>query len=88
MNAHTALHAQMFFNVFLLFFPFIERKPRFVALNFSSHNLPTDRARELFKPSKEAEGLLRSIFKNPGTFWFELFWCDITTRGFWDFWTT
>jgi len=36
-----------FFNVFLLFFPFIERKPTFVALNFSRHNLPTDRTIEL-----------------------------------------
>jgi len=33
----------------------------------SSHNLPTDRARELFKPSKEEESLLRS--KKSGNFW-------------------
>ena len=32
-----------------------------LALTLSSHNLPTDRARELLKPSKEANILLRSI---------------------------
>jgi len=38
----------------------------------SSHNLPTDRARELSKPSKEAESLLGSIKKTSGL-GFELF---------------
>jgi len=44
-----------------------------VAWTLSSHNLPYDRARELFKPSEEAESLLASILKNPGTFGFEFF---------------
>jgi len=39
-----------------------------------SHNLPTDRARELFNPSKNEESLLVSILKYPGTFGFEIFW--------------
>jgi len=38
-----------------------------------SHNLPSDRARELFGPYKEAESLLGSIYKKLGTFGFELF---------------
>ena len=44
-----------------------------VAWTLSSHNLPYDRARELFKPFEEAESLLASILKNPGTFGFEFF---------------
>jgi len=56
-----------------------------VAWSLSSHNFPTDRARELFKPSKEAEGLLASI-KKIWTLEFELFLRDITTevKGFLD----
>jgi len=40
---------------------FKDRKVIFVAWTLSSYNLPTDRARELFEPSKEAEGLLGLI---------------------------
>ena len=36
-------------------------KATIMALTLSSHNFPTDRARELFKPSKEAESLRGSI---------------------------
>jgi len=38
-----------------------EDLPTILALTLSSHNLPTDGARELLKPSKEANILLRSI---------------------------
>ena len=51
-----------------------------------SHNSPTDRARDLFKPSKDAESLLVSVKKFwMGCFRFELFWCDVTTVGVKDF---
>jgi len=51
--------------------PFKEIKPTIVPRTFSSNNLPTDSARELFKPFKEAKCLPYSIFKNPDTFEFE-----------------
>jgi len=41
--------------------PLKHRKATTVALTLSSHNFPTDRSRELFKASKEAENLLGSI---------------------------
>jgi len=41
--------------------------------------LPTNRARELFKPPIQKESLLATILKNPGTFGFEKDWCDVTT---------
>ena len=50
-----------------------------MAQTLSSHNLPTDRARALFNPSKEAESLLASVLKNPGTLDFNFFWYDVTT---------
>jgi len=52
---------------------FKDRKATIVARTLSSHNLPIDRARKLFKPSKEAESLLDTIFKNSVSFGFELF---------------
>jgi len=44
---------------------------------FSGHNFPIDGARELSKPSEEAESLPSAILKNLGTFGFELFWGDV-----------
>jgi len=44
-----------------------------VAWTLSSLNVPTDKARELFKPSKEAESVLGLIFKNFGTSEVEIF---------------
>jgi len=38
-----------------------------------SHNLPTDRTRELIKPSKDAERLLFLVLKKLGSFRFEIF---------------
>jgi len=35
------------------------------------HNSPANRARELFKPSKNMQSLRGSVFKNPGDFGFE-----------------
>jgi len=52
-----------------------------VARILSSHNLPANGARKLFKPSEEAESLLALILKNLGTFGFELFWCDARIWG-------
>jgi len=49
--------------------PCKDRKATTLALTLSSHNLPADRARELFKPSKEAKHI-GSIFKKSGTFVF------------------
>jgi len=40
-----------------------------MALNLASYNFLTDRARELFKLSKEAECLLGTIFKDPDPFY-------------------
>ena len=44
--------------------PFNNCKATVVALTLSSHYMPTDRARELFKHSKDAGSLLVSILKN------------------------
>jgi len=44
------------------------------------HDSATDRVRELFEPSNDAESLLFSI-KMLGSFGFERFWCDVTTEG-------
>jgi len=33
--------------------PFKDRKTTMLALTLSSHNLPADKAREMFKPTKE-----------------------------------
>jgi len=57
--------------------PCKDRKATILALTLSSHNLPPDRARELFKPSKEAKHLLGSVFEKSGTFVFKHFsgWC-------------
>jgi len=52
---------------------FKDRKATFVAWTLSSLNVPTDKARELFKPSKEAESVLGLIFKNFGTSEVEIF---------------
>jgi len=41
--------------------PSKDRKDTIVALTLSSHNLPSDRARELFKSSNEEESLLATI---------------------------
>jgi len=48
--------------------PFTDRKTNIAARTLSIHNLPTDRARELLKPSEDAESLLVSI-KKSGHFW-------------------
>jgi len=45
-----------------------DRKANFVAWPLFSHNLPIDRARQLFKPSEEAESLPGLIETNSGTF--------------------
>ena len=52
--------------------------PTILALALSSHNFPTDRARELLKPSKEANSLLGSIKKDFSTFAFKFF--KLTSR--------
>jgi len=41
--------------------PFKDCKSTVVALTLSSHNLPINRARELFVPSKDAQSLLVPI---------------------------
>ena len=58
-----------------------ESKTTAVALTLYSHNLLTDRAGELFKPFKEAESLLSSIFKNSRTWGLNFFWCGDATGG-------
>jgi len=40
--------------------PFKDCKATLVALTLSGQNLPTDRARDMFKPSDEAQSLLAS----------------------------
>jgi len=47
---------------------FKDRKATIVAMSLFSHNLPTDRARELLKPSSDSGSLLVSI-KKIGKFW-------------------
>jgi len=47
-----------------------------LALTLSSHNLPTDRARPLFKPSKEAKHVV-SISKKSGTLVFNNVFCFV-----------
>jgi len=53
--------------------PVKDRKATTVTWTLSSHKLPFDWARKLFKPSKEAEGLLASILKKLGVFWVWIF---------------
>jgi len=53
--------------------PVKDRKATTVTWTLSSHKLPFDWARKLFKPSKEAEGLLASILKKFGVFWVWIF---------------
>jgi len=48
-----------------------------VAQSLSSHNLPTDIPRKLFKLSKEAESIPVKILKYLGAYEIELFFCDI-----------
>jgi len=55
------------------FKPFKDCKGAIVAMTLSSHNLPTDRARETFKSSKDAESRLVSILNRLGSFGFEIF---------------
>ena len=57
--------------------PSKDRKATILALTFSSHNLPTDGARELLTPSKEAKHLLGSVVKNRALLC--IFRCDVTT---------
>jgi len=47
---------------------FKDHKVTIMALNLSSYNFLAERARELFKLSKEAECLLGSIYKDPDHF--------------------
>jgi len=49
-----------------------------LAMTSSSHKLPTDRARELFKTPEEAESLRESICFKFGAFGFEHF--SVTLR--------
>jgi len=60
-------------------------KPSYIGFDLSSHNLPTDSARELFKPSKEAKHLLGSVLKNRALSCLNIFWCDDTTGEVWKF---
>jgi len=53
-----------------------------VAWTLSSHNLPTGRARELIKPSKEVESLL-ALIKKSGHFWVWTF-CGVMSWIFHD----
>jgi len=48
--------------------PFRDHRSRYVAMDYFTHNSPSDRAREEFKPSKDAESLLLSINKKIGKF--------------------
>ena len=48
-----------------------------MAMTLSSHNLPTDRAREMFKSSRDAESRLVSILKRLESFGFEIFVGDV-----------
>jgi len=57
--------------------PFRDRKSRYIALDFSSHNTPADRARELFKPSRKAENLLASSKKIPQSLGWNFFGGDV-----------
>jgi len=56
--------------------PCKDRKATILALTLSIHNLSTDRARELFKLSKEAKHI-GSIFKKSGTFMFNNVVCFV-----------
>ena len=59
---------------------FKDLKVTAVAMTLSSHNFPADRAWKLSKPSKEAESLLRSTKKDPGSFRFEICLGDVMSR--------
>ena len=63
--------------------PCKDRKATILALTLSSHNLPTNRARELFKPPNEAKHLLGSVFKKSETFVFKHF---SVWRHNWEVW--
>jgi len=56
----------------------MDGKATFVAWILSTHNLPTDRARDLFKPSEEAESLLDYILKIQVLLGFNIF--GVTSR--------
>jgi len=49
--------------------PFQDHKATIVALTLFSHNFPTDRARELFKPSTDSANLLVHFEKKTFSFW-------------------
>jgi len=53
--------------------PTKDQKSTTVAMTLSSHNLPTDRAKELFKPSTYSGSLVVSIKNKLGSFRFEFF---------------
>jgi len=53
--------------------PCEDRKVTILAFILSTHNLPIDRAGELFKPSTEAKRRLGSVRKKSGTFGFKHF---------------
>jgi len=52
---------------------FLGPQNHFCGLDLTSHNFPTNRARELFNHSKVAESLLGSVLKNSDTIGFEGF---------------
>jgi len=55
-------------------------KSRYIESEFSSHNLPTDKARQLLKPLKKQKSPTFDQ-KDPSTFGFErFFWCDVTSK--------
>jgi len=53
--------------------PFKDRKATISALTLPRHNLPIDRAKNLFKPPKEANHRLGSVLKKLDTFVFKRF---------------
>jgi len=55
----TCLKDILSFIELIVVLPFKDRKATLVVLSLSSHNFPTNRARELYsRPSNEAESLL------------------------------
>ena len=55
-----------------------DRRSRCIGSEIFYHNFPTDRSRELFKPSKEAEGLLASIKTIRALLGLNFFRCEVT----------